>query len=44
MVRQMLENEIAYGDSFELSAEAADVDFQIPFGQAKVEKEGTGDM
>ena len=41
----VLENEIAYGDVFDLSAEAADVDFLIPFGQAKVEKEGTsGDI
>lgn len=38
----VLENEIVYNDKFDLSAEAADVDFLIPFGQAKVEREGTG--
>lgn len=36
----VLENEIMYGDAFELTAEAAGTDFQIPFGQAKVEKTG----
>lgn len=35
-----LENEIAYGESFEVSEEALSTDFVIPFGQAKVEREG----
>lgn len=36
-----LENEIAYGESFEISEEALSPDFVIPFGKAKIEKEGT---
>ena len=36
----VLENEITYNDAFELTAEASGTDFQIPFGQAKVEKTG----
>lgn len=36
-----LENEIAYGESFEISEEAMSPDFVIPFGKAKIEKEGS---
>ncbi|KAF5104690.1 hypothetical protein DV451_000446 [Geotrichum candidum] len=35
-----LENEIAYGESFEVSEEALSHDFVIPFGQAKIERPG----
>ena len=35
-----LENEITYGQKFELSAEAADKDYLIPPGKAKIEREG----
>ena len=35
-----LENEITYGQTFELSAEAADKDYLIPPGKAKIEREG----
>jgi pyruvate dehydrogenase E1 component beta subunit len=37
----VLENEIMYGQSFEVSDECLDKDFLIPFGKAKVEKEGS---
>ena len=33
-----LENELLYGQTFELSAEAADKDFVPPIGKAKIEK------
>lgn len=36
-----LENEIAYGESFEISEEALSPDFVIPIGKAKIEREGT---
>lgn len=36
-----LENEIAYGESFEISEEALSPDFVLPFGKAKIEREGT---
>lgn len=36
-----LENEIAYGESFEMSEEALSSDFVLPIGKAKIEKEGT---
>lgn len=36
-----LENEIAYGDPFEVSEEALSTDYVIPFGKLKVEREGT---
>lgn len=36
----VLENELLYGTPFPLSDEAQDKDFVIPFGKAKVEKEG----
>lgn len=36
-----LENEIMYGESFEVSQEALSHDFTIPFGQAKIERAGT---
>lgn len=36
-----LENEIAYGESFEISEEALSPDFVIEIGKAKIEKEGT---
>ncbi len=35
-----LENEISYGESFEVSEEALSHDFVIPFGQAKIERPG----
>lgn len=37
----VLENEILYGHAFPMSDEALKDDFVIPFGQAKVEREGT---
>jgi len=37
----MLENEILYGAEFEVSDEAMDKDFVVPFGQAKIEREGS---
>lgn len=37
----VLENELLYGTEFPMSDEAQSSDFVIPFGQAKVEKEGT---
>ena len=36
----ILENEMLYGTSFPLSDEAQSLDFVIPFGKAKIEKEG----
>ncbi|KAK6463627.1 pyruvate dehydrogenase E1 component, beta subunit [Scheffersomyces coipomensis] len=36
-----LENEIAYGETFEISEEALSSDFVLPIGKAKVEIEGT---
>ncbi|XP_042543595.1 LOW QUALITY PROTEIN: pyruvate dehydrogenase E1 component subunit beta, mitochondrial-like [Dipodomys spectabilis] len=37
----MLENELKYGVSFELPAEAQSKDFLIPIGKAKIERQGT---
>lgn len=37
----VLEHELVYGQTFDLSAEAQGPDFTIPFGKAKVEREGT---
>jgi pyruvate dehydrogenase E1 component beta subunit len=37
----ILENELLYGTSFPMSDEAQSNDFVIPFGKAKVEKEGS---
>lgn len=36
----VLENELLYGTSFPVSEEAQSKDFLIPFGKAKIEKEG----
>jgi pyruvate dehydrogenase E1 component beta subunit len=36
----VLENEIMYGQSFPLSAEAQSKDFLIPIGKAKIERSG----
>ena len=36
-----LENEILYGESFEMSEEALSPDFVLPIGKAKIEKEGS---
>lgn len=36
----ILENELLYGESFPISDEALDKDFTIPFGKAKVMREG----
>lgn len=36
----VLENEILYNESFELSPEAQDKEFLIPIGKAKIEREG----
>ncbi|KAI9142475.1 pyruvate dehydrogenase e1 component beta subunit [Paraphysoderma sedebokerense] len=36
----VLENEILYGQSFDMSAEALSSDFVLPIGKAKVEREG----
>ncbi|KAK9481199.1 thiamine diphosphate-binding protein [Lipomyces japonicus] len=36
-----LENEILYGETFELSEEAQSPDFVIPLGKAKIERAGT---
>lgn len=36
----VLENEIMYGQSFAMSEESLNPDFLIPFGKAKVEREG----
>ena len=35
-----LENEILYGQQFDLSPEAADKDFVLPIGKAKIERSG----
>lgn len=37
----MLENELLYGDSFEVSDESRSEDFVIPIGKAKIEREGS---
>lgn len=37
----VLENELLYGTSFPMSDEAQSSDFVIPFGKAKVEREGS---
>ncbi|XP_020627005.1 pyruvate dehydrogenase E1 component subunit beta, mitochondrial-like [Orbicella faveolata] len=37
----VLENEVMYGAQFEMSDEAMDPDFVIPFGKAKVERAGS---
>lgn len=36
-----LENEILYGESFEVSEEALSPDFVLPIGKAKIEREGS---
>ncbi|ODQ79060.1 hypothetical protein BABINDRAFT_171871 [Babjeviella inositovora NRRL Y-12698] len=36
-----LENELAYGETFDISEEALSTDFVLPIGKAKVEREGT---
>lgn len=36
----MLENELMYGVSFELSEEVLSKDFVVPIGKAKIEKQG----
>ena len=36
-----LENEILYGQSFEVSKEAQSTDFLLPLGKAKIERAGT---
>lgn len=36
-----LENEMMYGESFPVSEEVLSPDFTIPFGQAKIEREGS---
>ncbi|KFM28341.1 Pyruvate dehydrogenase E1 component subunit beta-1, mitochondrial [Auxenochlorella protothecoides] len=36
-----LENEIMYGESFEVSEEVLDKDFVLPIGKAKIQREGT---
>lgn len=35
-----LENEIMYGKTFELDDKVMDKDFVIPFGKAKIQREG----
>lgn len=37
----VLENELLYGETFEVSDEAMGVDFVLPIGKAKIELEGT---
>ena len=37
----VLENELLYGEAFEISEEALSKDFVIPIGKAKIEKPGT---
>jgi pyruvate dehydrogenase E1 component beta subunit len=37
----VLENEIMYGKSFEVSKEVESSDFVIPIGKAKIERQGT---
>ena len=36
----VLENEILYGSSFEMSTEAMSADFLVPIGKAKIERYG----
>ncbi|CAN3356497.1 pyruvate dehydrogenase E1 component subunit beta, mitochondrial [Diutina catenulata] len=36
-----LENEISYGEEFEVSEECLDSDFVLPIGKAKIEREGS---
>lgn len=36
----VLENEILYGSSFEMSTEAMSPDFLVPIGKAKIERHG----
>jgi pyruvate/2-oxoglutarate/acetoin dehydrogenase E1 component len=36
----VLENELMYGVTMKMSEEAQDKDFLIPFGKAKIEREG----
>lgn len=36
-----LENEMAYGETFEISDEALSADYVLPIGKAKIEREGT---
>lgn len=36
-----LENEMMYGESFELTEEEMGMDFLLPFGKGKIEREGT---
>lgn len=36
-----LENELLYGQSFEMTSEAVDKDFVVPIGKAKIERSGT---
>ena len=37
----VLENEIMYGQSFDVSENCLDKDFLVPIGKAKIEREGT---
>lgn len=37
----VLENELMYGTAFDVSDEALSKDFLIPFGKAKIEREGS---
>lgn len=37
----ILEHELVYGEAFEVNDKAMDKDFVIPFGKAKIEREGT---
>ncbi|GBG31754.1 Pyruvate dehydrogenase E1 component subunit beta, mitochondrial [Hondaea fermentalgiana] len=37
----VLEHELMYGTEFEMSEEAMSSDFTVPFGKAKIEREGT---
>lgn len=40
----VLENEVMYGAQFEMSDEAMDPDFVIPFGKAKIERAGNSSL
>ena len=40
----VLENEVMYGAQFEMSDEAMDPDFVIPFGKAKIERTGNSSL
>ena len=40
----VLENEVMYGAQFEMSDEAMDPDFVIPFGKAKIERSGNSSL